>query len=439
LVRVLGPGSVSGNRPDLPEAAMSVSPRASGAPPLPLLVTSDEDLLEDLLRLAAAGCTEAEVAPDPVAARPRYATAPLVLIGLDQAPACLRARLPQRPRTVVVGHSGRPAPGGRFRPPDSPALVDPLNMAPFEVDPRNGAAVNTAPVEVGAVAEVQPVAIPETLAWEYASLLGADHVAMLPAAEPWLVDRFVDARRDPAADGRVVAVIGGRGGAGASVLAAALAVTGVRAGLRTMLVDADPLGGGLDLVLGWEHVAGLRWPALGATSGRVDAPTLVEALPGHGELVMLSWDRGQVLGVPAESMATAMDAGRRGRELVVVDLPRRLDDAAIVALEAADHALLVVPAELRAAAAAARVAAAVGPHCPDVSVVVRGPAPSDLTAADVARALALPLTGALRPEPGLARALERGEPPAGAGRGPLAALCRHILADVVRTPRPAAA
>jgi secretion/DNA translocation related CpaE-like protein len=422
-----------------------MSPRTSvAAPPLPLLVTSDDDLLEDLLRLAAAGCAEAEVAPDPVAARPRYATAPLVLIGLDQAPACLRARLPRRPRTAVVGHSHRPVPRGRSRPADPPTCAHPLDADPLDVDPlgvgpHGAGPLDVYPPDIDPGTDVLPDAVPETLAWEYASLLGAEHVAMLPAAEPWLVDRFADARRDPAHSGRVVAVIGGRGGAGASVVAAALAVTGVREGLRTMLVDADPFGGGLDLVLGWEHVHGLRWPALSATSGRVDAPTLVEALPGRGELVLLSWDRGELLAAPAESMATAMDAGRRGRDLVVVDLPRQLNDAAVVALEAADHALLVVPAELRAAAAAARVAAAVGPHCPDVSVVVRGPAPSDLTAADVARALALPLAGALRPEPGLASALERGEPPASTGRGPLAALCRHVLAEVVGTRRSAAA
>lgn len=385
-----------------------MSARTSAAVrPLPLLMTSDEDLLEDLLRLAAAGCAEVEVAPDAAAARPRYATAPLVLIGLDQAPACLRARLPSRARTAIVGHSHRSVATG---------AADPLD-----------------------VADVPPQASPETLAWEYASLLGAEHVAMLPAAEPWLVDRFADAVQDPPGGGRVVAVIGGRGGAGASVLAVALAVTGVRTGLRTMLVDADPLGGGLDLVLGWEHVHGLRWPALRATSGRVDASALVEALPGRGELVVLSWDRSEVLAPAAESMATAMDAGRRGRDLVVVDLPRHLDDAAVVALEAANRALLVVPAELRAAAAGTRVAATVAPHCPDISVVVRGPAPSDLTAADVARALGLPLAGALRPEPGLARGLEYGHPPASAGRGPLAALCRHILSELGSTARPAAA
>ena len=60
--------------------------------------------------------------------------------------------------------------------------------------------------------------------------------------------------------GAAVAVVGGCGGAGASVLAAALAVTAVRHGGRALLVDCDPLGGGLDLVLGAEHVAGLRWP-----------------------------------------------------------------------------------------------------------------------------------------------------------------------------------
>ncbi len=63
-------------------------------------------------------------------------------------------------------------------------------------------------------------------------------------------------------------------------------------------------------------------------------------------------------------MAATLEAGRRGRDLVVVDLPRQLDDAAQIALQAADQTYLVVPAELRAAAAAARVAATVTPHCP---------------------------------------------------------------------------
>jgi len=165
----------------------------------------------------------------------------------------------------------------------------------------------------------------------------------------------------------VVAVLGGRGGAGASVFAAGLAVTAARAGWRTLLIDADPLGGGVDLVLGWESMDGLRWPALSETSGRVSPPSLVDVLPKRGELVVLSWDRGELLAVPAEAMATALDAGRRGRDLVVVDLPRRMDDASLLALGAADRGYLLVPAELRACAAAARVAAVAGPHCPSLA------------------------------------------------------------------------
>ncbi|MEU4677575.1 septum site-determining protein Ssd [Micromonospora sp. NPDC023737] len=353
----------------------------------PLVVTGDGDLLDDLLRLAAAGGAEVELAPDPAAARTRWLPAPLVLVGVDQAQPCLRARLPQRPRLVLVGRSG-------------------------ELDPG----------------------------WQVAELIGAEHVATLPAAEPWLVDRFAEHGADrPGAAARIVAVLGGRGGAGASILAGALAVTAARARLRTLLVDADPLGGGLDLILGWEQLDGLRWPALTDADGRVDAPALVRALPHRGDLVVLSWDRGELLALPAPAMAATLDAARRGRDFVAVDLPRQLDDAAVTALQAADRAYLVVPAELRAIAAASRVAAAAALHCTDLAVIVRGPAPGRLRADEVARALGLPLAGTLRPEPAIVRGLERGEAPAATGRGPLAALCQRIVAELTGAPAAGAA
>ncbi|MEU7674506.1 septum site-determining protein Ssd [Micromonospora taraxaci] len=366
-------------------------PSRTSVPPirrLPLVVTGDDDLLDDVLRLAAAGGTEVELARDPAAARTRWAPAPLVMLGIDQAQACLRARLPQRPRLVLVGRAGQLDPG-----------------------------------------------------WQIAELVGAEYVAMLPAAESWLVDRFAEQGPDgpDGVEARVVAVFGGRGGAGASVLAGGLAVTAARARLRTLLVDADPLGGGLDLVLGWEQLEGLRWPSLTGADGRVDAPALVQALPSRGDLVVLSWDRGEMLALPAAAMAATVDAARRGRDFVVVDLPRQLDDAAVVALQSTDQAFVVVPAELRATAAAARVVAAAAPHCAALSVVVRGPAPGRLRAAEVARALGLPLAGTLRPEPGLCRGLERGEAPAAAGKGPLAALCQRIVADLTGVPSAGAA
>jgi secretion/DNA translocation related CpaE-like protein len=191
-------------------------------------VTADPELLDELLRLAAAGGTDLDVAPDPAAARLRFAAAPLVLIGADQADPCLRARLPRRPRVVIVGRA--------------PAV--------------------------------------ETV-WSVAELLGAEHVAMLPTAESWIIDRLTE-RHEQTTTSRVIAVIGGRGGAGASILAGGLAVTAVSSGLRTLLVDGDPLGGGLDLVLGWEQVDGLRWPGLRGADGRVDPPALFRALPPRG-------------------------------------------------------------------------------------------------------------------------------------------------------------
>lgn len=102
----------------------------------------------------------------------------------------------------------------------------------------------------------------------------------------------------------------------------------------------------------------------------------------------------------------------------------------MLALSAADLALLIVPAELRACAAAARVAALAARHTDALALIVRGPAPGKLRSKEISSALGLPMLGTLRPEPELARGLERGDPPAGRGRGPLAGLCRRILGDL---------
>jgi secretion/DNA translocation related CpaE-like protein len=356
---------------------------------LPLVVTGDDRLLDDLLRLAAAGGTEVTVATDPAAARGRYATAPLVVVGADQAPACLRARLPRRGDVVLVASE-------RSRDP-------------------------------GLVAGAPPAGATDP--WDYAEPLGAAHVATLPAAEAWLVGRFAGSRggRPPA---RVVAVLGGRGGAGASVLATGLAVTAAERGRRVLLVDADPLGGGLDLLLGWEDDGGPRWPELTATSGRVDGDALVGALPGRGDLALLSFDRRRLPTAPPEAMTAVLDAGRTARDLVVVDVPRHLDDAAVVALRAADEGLLVVPAEVRAATAASKVATAATTYCAQLRLVVRGPAPGRLTAEEVGGSLKLPVAGTLRPEPGLPAMLEGGLPPTASGRGPLAVLCRRLVDEL---------
>lgn len=353
-------------------------------PRRPLVVTQDEGLLDDVLRLASAASMAVDVRAEVGTARSAWVAAPMVIVGSDLVTHVARASLPRRDGVVLVG---------------------------LDLDDAG--------------------------VWQRAVEVGAEHVVFLPDAEHWLTDRIADCAELRGAGGVLIATIGGRGGAGSSTLAVALATTAARRHLRTMLVDADPLGGGLDLVVGGEDTAGLRWPQLDPGRGRVSGAALADALPRVGELTVLSWDRSDVLAVPPESMEAVLAAGQRSCDLVVVDLPRAVDESARVALERSATTLVVVPAEIRATAAAGRVCTAVCVAARDVRVVVRGPSPSGLTGRDVTQALGLPLAGELRPEPGLAVALERGEAPARRGRGPLARLCAALLDELTAPARAA--
>lgn len=347
-----------------------------------LVMVSDPELLDTVLRLAAAAGCELHRTVDAGQARRHWAAAPLVLLDGHAAQQCAQAGLPRR-GDVVVAVRGEPPPA----------------------------------------------------VWRDAVAVGAQHVISLPQAESWLVGALTEATEGAHPDGAVLAVVGGRGGAGASVLAAAIAVTAVREGGRVLLVDCDPLGGGLDLVLGAEDLGGMRWPEIGVGGGRVPATALHAALPepevgrrGSGRLGVLSCDR-SAHALSPEAVASVVEAGRRAGETVVCDLPRYPTNAAVAALGAADLTVLVVPADVRSCAAGARVAAILAEHGGAVRLVVRGPAPGGVDAAEVARALDVPLLAAMRPEPGLARALEQGSAP-GRPRGPLAAASRAILAEL---------
>jgi secretion/DNA translocation related CpaE-like protein len=341
----------------------------------PLLLSTHELLTDEILRLAAVGGIPIEVAIDPGAVRARYLGAPLVLVGADLAEAVVRARLPRRGGVVLVG------------------LEEPDHL------------------------------------YAQAQDLGAEFVASLPTAQPWLLDRLASATSADTQVARVLAVVGGRGGAGASTLAVALAVTAVRADQRALLIDADPRGGGLDLALGLENDEGLRWPDVAGASGRIDPAVLTEALPGRGPLAVLSWGRAQ--SAPAEAPVTAMTAalaaGRRGVDVIVIDLPRCVDEAAAIGAAAADQVYVVVPAEVRAMFSAAATIREIGDFTEHIGAIVRGPSPGGLRADEVASAVGLPLLGEAPSEPGLPGAVERGYAPGGSGRGPLAALCRNLL------------
>ncbi|MFJ1750959.1 septum site-determining protein Ssd [Streptomyces sp. NPDC088116] len=334
----------------------------------PLIVTEDVELLDDLLRLCAAAGAEPEVHHAVPERKGCWEDAPMVLVGDDAASRCRGAT--RRRGVMLVG-----------RDQDDPDV------------------------------------------WRRAVEIGADCVLRLPDAESWLVDRIADAAEGVGEQALTVGVIGGRGGAGASTLACALAVTSARAGRRTMLIDGDPLGGGLDVLLGGEQAEGRRWPDFAASRGRVAGGALEESLPRLHELRVLSWDRGDSVVIRPEAMRSVLAAARRRGGVVVVDLPRRVDEAAAEALAQLDVGLLVVPAELRAVAAAGRVASMAGMVIKDLRAVVRGPYAAGLDERWIADALRLPLVGELPLEPGLSEDLDGGAPPGSRARGPLAAFC----------------
>lgn len=272
---------------------------------------------------------------------------------------------------------------------------------------------------------------PDASTWAAAVAVGAQQVLVLPAQEHQLVGELADAAesvRDQRLRGGVVAVIGGRGGAGASVFAAALAQVAGDA----LLVDLDPWGGGIDLLLGCENAPGLRWPDLAVQGGRLDWSALREALPRHRGVSTLSSPRTSHELDPGPVEAV-IDAGRRGGVTVVCDIARRLSDACETAVQSADLVVLVSPCDVRACAAAASIAPLLCTINPNVGLVARGPSPGGLRAGEVAMVAAVPLLASMRADPRIAERLEHGGLRLGR-RSALAGAARRVLALLPSRP-----
>lgn len=348
-----------------------------------LAVTDDAELSLSIRRAAAAADREVNEHAAPVP-RQLWDGAPQVLLDTASAAACAGAGLPRRPDVVVLC-AGEPA-------------------------------------------------LPQ---WRAAAAAGAEAVLTLPEDEAELVALLTRRSEPVAPGGAVIAMMGGRGGAGASVLAAATALTAPRRrpDRRALLVDCDSRGGGLDLLLGVEQRPGLRWSGVAVEGGRVSASALHDALPRAGDgVAVLSCGRGAAAVAPGPAaLAAVIEAGRGAGELVVCDVPRQPDVTAHGAVDLADLVVVVVPAQVRAAAAAESLAAALRDAHPNVGVVVRGPAPGGLRGRDIADLLGLPLLASMRPEPGLATSLDRGGLRLGR-RSPLAGAASAVLAVLDAAP-----
>ncbi|GAA3472498.1 septum site-determining protein Ssd [Nonomuraea roseola] len=341
----------------------------------PLAITDDGDLLDDLVRVAAAAGSQLDVAHAPALARPYWSHAPIVVVGDDLADAVAASGPPGRPKVFLATRQGGD--------PDS---------------------------------------------WRRCVAVGAQGMVELPEGELRLVEEFADALEPFPRAGVVVGVVGGNGGAGASLLSACLALSASRRKLRTLLVDADPLGGGIDVLLGQEEAKGARWADFVSREGRVSSAALQAALPAFGELTVLAFHRGQVEAIPPEAMRSVLEAGRRGFDLVVVDLPRHLDAAAAEALSRASSTLLLVTADVRGVLAAAQVLGEVRRHTGAVGMVLR---PGVLEEAVVATSLDLPCAGHLADQPRLATALNKGDLTLIDRRSVLGHFCATLLTDLM--------
>lgn len=342
-------------------------------PARPLVVSADEPLLDDLLRLLAAVGAEPELATGGPALRRAHRDAALVLLGADALSGGAVRALPRRPGVVVVSREPLPAAG-----------------------------------------------------WAAAVEAGAERVAVLPEDEAWLLSRSAAAVQVPADRGWLVAVGSSCGGAGSSTLAAAVALA---AAPGVALVDADPWGAGLDVLLGAERAEGLRWPELAGLRGRVDGEALVAALPEVGGVHLVAASRSAPGPVPADAVTAVTEAARGSGRSVVVDLPRSsaMDGSVAEAvLAAAELAVLVVPARVRAATAARLMTEVPSGGWSAAQLVVRH-VPGGLSPDEVADLVGRPVLGELSHDRSAVSRGERGEPPAVSPRSPFGSLARRIL------------
>lgn len=248
--------------------------------------------------------------------------------------------------------------------------------------------------------------------WQDAVAIGVTDGFELPADEERLVAALTDLRAPKQSGGRVLAVLGGHGGAGATTLAAAtgLAAAQLDSRRRVLLIGPDETGAGIDLMLGIEDVDGPRTADLSAVGGRLSHDALHEALPHVDRRlsVLAAEPRTGRSGGHAESVVAAVDAGRAGGDVVVVDVPRTQPALRRELLHRADLIVLLSRALLPAIAATRAAHRDIGESRGQAELVLRGPAPSGVPVDEMAWAAGLPLLGYYRSDPSLPSRMESG-------------------------------
>lgn len=223
-----------------------------------------------------------------------------------------------------------------------------------------------------------------------------------------------------------LAVVGAGGACGASTLVTALTVTAARAGWSAVAVDADPWGGGLDTLFDLAAAAGIRWPDLSGSDGRLPAGALLQRLPtADSGARVVSCDGPDPL--PPDCLGEVIAAARRACDLVVVDLPRDLA-VADAALDLADALIVVTAPERRVLIVTEQLIGYVQATQPDLPLgfVVRDT--SEQVARQLARLSDVPLLGVLAEDRKIS---QRQSAPAVPGANPRSAVS-EVAATLLR-------
>ena len=252
-----------------------------------------------------------------------------------------------------------------------------------------------------------PSPAPNTFHLAGASDAAAPGVFVLPAQAADLLRALGDlaTRGAPAASagGVVISVTGAAGGVGASTLAAAIAR---KAHARSAtLIDADRRSGGLDLLLGIEETPGARWGEIELGDGVVEREHVRRALPSTSDGVAVLTSSRTAVADPFTLGAADVDAvvGAVGTGGVTV-----LDAPAAFVPQRTDLALIVLPGQLRAAAAAARIAADLAAKSVPHALVLRDSSWASLSSTEVEQVASAHVLTRLRTSPGLTRTVEQG-------------------------------
>lgn len=191
--------------------------------------------------------------------------------------------------------------------------------------------------------------------------------------------------------GVVLTFIGAAGGAGTSTLAAAVARTlagkvasGSGDGLDPVLVDGQRYSGGLDLLLGVEDSVGARWDDIQIGDGNVERGTFVRALPRTTDGIAVLTHSRSILPAQIEDASDEVAALERAVAVLGTGGVTVVDTSPGGQMMRSDHTFIVTPAEVRAAASAALIAAQCRANSVPASVVLRHRAWSGISADDMA-------------------------------------------------------